>query len=257
MIIKVNLLKISIITATWNSVLTLENTLESINSQSYINREHIVVDGCSTDGTLELLSKYSSKITKIISEKDSGIYDALNKGINHSTGDIIGFLHADDIYAHQDVLQRIAASFSDNSICAVYGDLEYVSYNNPSIIIRRWKSRKFNKKDLSMGWMPPHPTLYVRKDWYQKIDGFDHRLKISADYLSILTLFQMNDFKTVYLPHVLVKMRLGGASNKSVTALITKSREDWRALRSSGFGFFSSILALFVKNSSKISQFFI
>lgn len=191
-----------------------------------------------------------------MSEPDRGIYDALNKGIERTSGDVVGFLHADDLYAHRDVLAHVAAAFqADSAICAVYGDLQYVRKDNTAEVVRRWKSSPFTPTRLAWGWMPPHPTLYVRREWYERIGGLDTRYRIAADYLSILQLFSQPDFKAVYLPEVMVTMRLGGASNRSLNAIVRKSCEDWNALRSTRVGAFGGLGALVWKNLSKIGQF--
>jgi glycosyltransferase involved in cell wall biosynthesis len=248
-------IKISVITATWNCVSTLSDCLDSIAQQNYPHKEHVIIDGLSTDGTVDVINQHADQIDIFRSEPDNGIYDALNKGIQLATGDVIGFLHADDIYASNDVLSKIAKAFEDPDICAVYGNLEYVSRENIHKVIRHWRSKIFVIEDLGKGWMPPHPTLYVRREWYLKIGGFDTTYRIAADYLSVLRLFSDLNFKTVYIPNVLVSMRLGGASNKSIKALLNKMKEDWDALRSCNFSFMRALRAIFWKNLSKISQF--
>jgi glycosyltransferase involved in cell wall biosynthesis len=247
---------ISIITITRNCAHTVVDCLDSLRRQSYEHREQIVIDGVSQDGTLQLLEQHRGQLAVLISEPDKGIYDALNKGIAHASGDVVGFLHADDLYAHPNVLADIAEAFSDPDVCAVYGDLEYVSQDDVRKVIRRWKSKPFNQRDLIWGWMPAHPTLYVRREWYARIGGFDISYKISADYLSILQLFSHHSFKAVYVPEVFVKMRIGGASNKSIRALVCKTKEDWRALRSCGYSLAGTTLAIVWKNLSKAGQFF-
>jgi glycosyltransferase len=250
------MIKISVITATWNCKATITGCLESVAGQTYLEREHVVIDGASSDGTLELLQSRESQIDVLVSEPDDGIYDALNKGISRSSGDVIGFLHSDDLYAHPDVLANIAAEFEkDPCVCAVYGDLQYVRKDDTSVVVRNWKSGSFSTNRLAWGWMPPHPTLYVRKVWYERIGGLDTRYRIAADYYSILQLFSQSDFKAVYIPEVLVKMRLGGASNQSLKAIIQKSAEDWHALRRMGVGAFGGVGALLWKNLSKVAHF--
>lgn len=246
---------ISVVTATWNCRSTISDCLQSVARQDYRYREHVIVDGGSTDGTIDVVNQRIDQISIFVSEQDKGIYDALNKGVQLATGDVVGFLHADDLYASDDVLTKIAKAFEDPTVCAVYGDLEYVSQHDTSKVIRRWKSAPFNSRSLRKGWMPAHPTLYVRRDWYSRIGGFDISYRIAADYLSILKLFMQPDFKTVYLPDVLVTMRLGGASNKSLKAVIRKSKEDWRALRSCDFGVAEAMRAIVWKNLSKLTQF--
>jgi glycosyltransferase len=250
-----NEITISVVTATWNSIDFVADCINSVSQQDYKKYEHVIVDGASTDGTVELISKYLGSKSKFHSEPDRGIYDAFNKGIALSTGEIIGFLNADDFYASSNVLTQIAETFKDPSICAVFGDLEYVKQQDVSVVVRRWRGNQFNSRDLVYGWMPAHPTFYVRREWYDLIGGFDASYKISADYYSMLKLFSHLDFKTKYIPFCLVKMRLGGTSNKSLNMLLRKSIEDWRALRSFGSGPISSILTLVCKNTRKLPQF--
>jgi glycosyltransferase involved in cell wall biosynthesis len=247
---------ISVVTATWNCVHTLPDCLGSLSSQTFISKQHIVVDGVSSDGTIEIIKHHSDKISIFKSEPDAGIYDALNKGILLASGNVVGFLHADDLYATPDILFKVANAFEDPTVCAVYGDLEYVRQNDISKVVRRWKSKPFTSRDLVFGWMPAHPTLFVRSEWYERIGGFDKSYRISADYLSILQLFSQPGFKSVYIPEVFVKMRLGGASNKSLKSLVRKTQEDWRALRSCGFSIAGAVRAIAWKNLSKLGQFF-
>ena len=248
-------MKISVITATYNCATTLGDCLSSVASQTHANREHVVIDGASQDGTLDVLQARRSQLAAMVSEPDRGIYDALNKGIAHASGDVIGFLHADDVFASPDVLAHVAQAFADPAVCAVYGDLQYVRKDDMTQVVRVWQSDLFTLQRLNWGWMPPHPTFYVRREWYERIGGFDTHYRIAADYLSILQMFSQADFKSVYLPEVLVKMRLGGESNKSLKNLVRKSAEDWRALRITGVGAFGGIGALVWKNLSKLGQF--
>ena len=169
---------------------------------------------------------------------------------------MVGFLHADDFYASEDVLKKIAKIFDDPSVTAVYGDLVYVSQLDSSKIIRRWKSNPFNESNLGWGWMPPHPTLYVRREWYSRLGYFDINYRIAADYLSIVKFFTQPNFKSVYLPEVLVVMRIGGASNQSVKAITRKLIEDWQVLRFCKFSLFATLRAIIGKNFLKIPQFF-
>jgi glycosyltransferase involved in cell wall biosynthesis len=246
---------ISIITATWNCAPTVAECLASVAEQTWPHREHIVVDGASTDGTLEVLQAHETQLAALLSEPDSGIYDALNKGLALAGGDVIGFLHADDFYTHPNALAHVAKAFMNPSVCAVYGDLHYVRRQDVSRVVRHWSSKPFKRGRLAWGWMPPHPTLFVRREWYQRIGGFDTRYRISADYLSILGLFSQPGFKAVYLPEVLVTMRLGGASNRSLLAIARKTGEDWCALRQTKVGALGGTGALFWKNLSKLAQF--
>ena len=250
-----NPITISIITATWNCKTTVGDCLASVASQTWQHREHIVVDGASTDGTLDLLQAHRHQLAALQSEPDNGIYDALNKGIALTTGDVVGFLHADDLYAHPQVLEDVASAFDDPSVCAVYGGLQYVRQHDISQVVRYWQGSPFSPSSLSWGWMPAHPTLYVRREWYDRIGGFDTSYRIAADYLSILQMFSQPTFKAVYLPEVLVIMRLGGASNRSLKAITRKTAEDWRALRQTRIGALGGVGALVWKNLSKLHQF--
>lgn len=234
---------------------TVGDCLASVEAQTYPHKQHVVIDGASLDGTAEWLEARRSRLAVLVSEPDRGIYDALNKGITHSTGDVVGFLHADDLYAHPDVLSDVAQAFSDPAVCAVYGDLQYVKKDDTSAVVRHWQSCPFSPQRLAWGWMPPHPTLYVRREWYERIGWFDTRYRIAADYLSILQMFSQPSFKAVYLPEVMVKMRLGGASNRSLANIVRKSREDLNAMRQSGVGAFGGLGALAWKNLSKLGQF--
>lgn len=193
-------MKISIITATWNCAATVADCLASVAAQSYAHREHVVIDGASTDGTVAVLEAHRDRQAVLVSEPDSGIYDALNKGIARATGEVVGFLHADDVYAGPEVLAHVAVAFADPAVAAVYGDLQYVRQDNPNQVVRHWRSTPFSPRRLAWGWMPPHPTLYVRREWYARIGGFDTRYRIAADYDCILRLFSRPGFAAVYLP---------------------------------------------------------
>ena len=183
------------------------------------------------------------------------VFGTLNKGVKLSTGDVVGFLHADDLYANDEVLEKLAKIFEDPSVCAVYGDLQYIERTNKDRVVRRWNSSIFNKNSLTLGWMPPHPTLYVRRRWYELIGGFDESYKIAADYNSIIKLFRMKSFKAVYLPEVLVYMRVGGISNRSLKTIVMKSKEDWGVLRINGWSPLGALLTISCKNLRKVPQF--
>lgn len=243
---------ISVITATWNCAETISDCLDSMAGQSHAQREHLVIDAASTDGTLEIVEARRNQLAVLLSEPDRGIYDALNKGIARAAGDVIGFLHADDLFGDRDVLASVAGLFSDPGVTAVYGDLQYVRKRETSEVVRHWRAGQYSARKLAWGWMPPHPTLYVRREWYERVGGFDTSFQIAADYLSVLRLFSQPGFRAAYLPRVMVKMRLGGASNRSLRNIVRKSREDYQALRSTGVG---GLGALAWKNLSKLVQF--
>ncbi|MCH7724834.1 MAG: glycosyltransferase [Bacteroidetes bacterium] len=260
-------MKISVITVTKNNKNGLVCAIESVWCQSYHNIEHIIVDGSSTDGSVEILqqAKKSRKRTHnslpiidhyslvTISEVDSGIYDALNKGIKIASGDVIGLLHSDDLFANEFVLSKAAEKFQQKSVDAVYGDLVYVRSSDINKVIRYWKSGEYNPKKMIYGWMPPHPALFVKKDIYLKYGLYDTSLKIASDYEMILRLFWKHKISTAYLPKIITKMRWGGASNKSFGNLLTKSKEDYIAMKKNGLPL--PCFALALKNIRKIPQF--
>lgn len=245
-------LKISVITVVFNRRDTIEDALRSVSSQDYANVEHIVVDGGSTDGTVELLNAHSGQIDVLVSEADQGIYDALNKGITLASGDVVGFLHADDVFADSGAISKIATAFADKSVGAAYGDLDYVYERDISRVVRHWSAGHFSKSKLAWGWMPPHPTFYVRRSVYDRLGGFDLRYRIAADYDTVLRFLGSGELQPAYIPEVLVKMRMGGVSNRSLANILRKSREDYLALRQNGIG---GLGALTWKNLSKITQF--
>ena len=215
--------------------------------------EHIVIDGASTDGTFQLLQTCLNSQAICTSEPDEGIYDALNKGLIRATGDVIGLMHSDDFFADNEVLKSVAMAFADSSVDAVYGDLDYVTKIDTTYVVRHWRSGAYTPAKLSYGWMPPHPTLFLRRNVIERWGGFDTSYKIAADYDAILRYFGRGKIRPIYIPRVLVKMRLGGESNKSLGRIWLKTREDYAALRRNHVG---GIGALFWKNMRKLEQFF-
>jgi glycosyltransferase involved in cell wall biosynthesis len=249
-------LKISIITAVFNREATIANAIESLQSQLYKNIEHIIIDGSSTDGTLDKIKVLANENTKLVSEPDGGIYDALNKGIRMASGDVVGFLHSDDIFADENVLMDVIRSFAENDGDGVYGDLNYVSPAKPTRIIRYWCAGEYSRKKLHYGWMPPHPALFLKKGLIDKWGGFVDRFQISADYDAMLRYLLLGNAKLTYHPRVLVSMTTGGESNKSVERIWKKSREDLQIIRMYKLGFLFGLDTLFFKNINKIPQFF-
>lgn len=247
-------LKISVVTAVFNRVDTVADALASVRAQRGAEVEHLVIDGGSTDGTLARLRTARDELAVLVSEPDGGIYDALNKGIRLATGDVVGFLHADDVYESPDSLARVAAAFEDPSVGAVYGDLVYVRKGDTSRVVRYWRAGERSADDLARGWMPPHPTFYVRRAIYQRLGMFDTRFRISADYDCVLRFLGRGGVKAVYLPTVLVRMRLGGISNRSLAGLLRKTWEDYQAMQINKMG---GSYALMRKNLTKIPQFFV
>lgn len=244
--------KISVITATLNSAQTLSDTLESLKQQSYTNFEHVVVDGLSVDNTLDVVRHFGIQGAVLDSQPDQGIYDALNRGIGLATGDVVGFLHSDDFFPDPDVLSKIARAFSNPSIEMCFGDIAYVDQEDTSRIVRRWKSGGFRPSRLKFGWMPPHPTCYVRRELLTRYP-FNLEYQISGDYDAVLRLLTRAAAQVAYIPHELVHMRLGGASNKNLPNMLKKTKEDLRAIRSNDVG---GVVTLACKNLRKLPQFF-
>jgi glycosyltransferase involved in cell wall biosynthesis len=247
-------LKISVITVTYNSAETLETTLQSLIEQDYAEREYIIVDGGSTDGTLQIINKYRSHFAQVISEKDNGLYDALNKGIALSTGDVIGILHSDDFYQHSKVLSHYADTFAKSGAEAVYADLYYVDRINTDKIIRKWHSGNYHARSFYRGWMPPHPTFFVKREVYQKFGDFDLNFKTAADYELMLRFILNHKIRIAYLNEFTVKMRMGGASNASVNNRVKANQEDRKAWKKNGLT--PMFYTLYLKPLRKISQFF-
>lgn len=247
-------LTISVITATFNRVDTIAQALASVSGQTWKQVEHIVIDGASTDGTLKVIEAQRGRLAVLVSERDHGIYDALNKGLALASGDIVGLMHSDDFYADERVLERVAMAFADPAVDGVYGDLDYVAKIDPARIIRRWRSGIYQYSRLARGWMPPHPTLFLRRSVIETWGGFDTSFRIAADYDAMLRYLVRGKIRLAYIPEVLVKMRVGGESNRSLARVLRKSREDYTALRRNEVG---GIGALIWKNLSKLDQFFV
>lgn len=247
-------MKISIITATYNSSGTLKDTLESVQSQSYGRIEHLIIDGQSKDDTLEIVKKYPH-ISQCISEKDNGIYEAMNKGIQMATGDIIGILNSDDFYAGNDVLEKVVKTFIETGCDAVYGDMIYVDLKDTGKVIRLWKSGNYKPGDFKWGWMPPHPTFFVRRELYEQYGSFNLHMKNSADYELMLRFIHKNGARLAYIKEVLVKMRTGGASNNSLSARLRANREDKEAWLINGLRPFW--FTPYLKPLRKITQYLI
>lgn len=247
-------MKISIITVALNAATTVEDTLRSVASQTYPEIEHIVVDGGSTDGTLEIIQRHRVRIATLISEPDRGIYDAMNKGIAAATGDIVGMLNADDIYVDAHVLEKIARAFSDPAIGACHADLVYVDRADLDKIIRYWKSCPYTDGLFEKGWLPAHPTFFVRRALYRRYGGFDLNFRFQADFELTMRLLAVHKVPSVYLPEVIVKMRMGGVSNRSVLNVIKGNLEAYRACRQHGL----KVSPLFIakKILSRLPQFF-
>lgn len=246
-------MKISIITVSYNSAGTIRDTIESVLNQTYSDIEYILVDGASKDDTISIIKSYGTKISKLISEKDNGIYDAMNKGINVATGDVIGILNSDDFYSHSNVIKNVVQKFEKDTD-AVYGDLVYVSGADKNKIVRTWKAGKYEVGSFQKGWMPPHPTFFVKKSVYEKLGMFTDQLKSAADYEIMLRFIHKHQIKLNYLPEIIVHMRTGGASNVSLKNRFKANREDKKAWKMNGLK--PSPLTFIRKPLSKLSQFF-
>ena len=249
-------MKVSIITATFNSEKTLNICMTSVLEQTYSNIEYILVDGQSSDHTVKLIQEFALQHENIqyISEHDDGIYDALNKGIKKATGDVIGFVHSDDFLANPNIVEDIVCCFKRYNVDGVYGNLHYVSSTNINKVLRNWESRPFSKKLLKLGWMPAHPTLFLKASVYKNKGVFNKTFRIAADYDFILRIFTDDDYSFYFLPKVITKMRVGGKSNNNLKNIIKKTREDLNAAKNNGLSLPYKVI--FSKNISKLPQWF-
>lgn len=244
-------MKISVITVCYNAAFTIESSILSVMKQDYENVEYIVIDGGSVDGTINIIKRYRAHISCFISEPDQGIYDAINKGIQKASGEVIGLLHANDCFAANNVLSTIAKSFREKKIDAVYGNL--VFYNAKGKIVRIWKSRPGRRLLLELGWMPPHPTVYVRREIYNRYGNYRLDFGTAADYELILRFFYRHKIKTHYVDCVFIKMLTGGISNKSILNHVTGNINDFKAMKKHGL--FAPFIAVFFKPVQKIIQY--
>jgi glycosyltransferase involved in cell wall biosynthesis len=242
-------LKITVITVCRNSEKTLLNSIESVLSQSYPDIEYIIVDGLSTDGTAELVSSFGSKIAKFISEPDSGMYDAINKGIRIASGEIIGILNSDDFFYDKDVLARVAKAFERNEIDAVYGDVKFVDPNNISKIVRNYSSKHFNPQKFKFGFMPAHPSFYAKRELFEKLGYYKTDYKIGADFDLLIRFIYSYNIRCKYLEIPFVYMRTGGISTQSFRSNILLNREIKRACKENGIhtNYFNIYSKYFIK----------
>jgi glycosyltransferase len=234
-------MKFSIVTATYNSASHVANCLSSVAEQSYEAVEQIIIDGGSTDGTLEICKNSKNRVTQTISEPDQGIYDAMNKGIKMATGDVVGILNSDDFYASNDILEKIAYRLDSTGADSLYGNLDFVAAEDPGKVIRHWKSSTFVPGSFVKGWHPPHPTFFVRREVYERHGCFDISLDVSADFELMLRLLQKHQISTCYLDETIVKMRYGGESTGSLGKIIKGNK---------------NVLKAFQKNGIKVSPFY-
>jgi len=248
-------MKISIITATLNSSPHVASCVESVLSQAGADIEYIIIDGGSTDDTVDKIRSYNGKVTRLISEPDQGMYDALNKGIRAAKGEIIGFLHSDDIYMNEWVIKTAVDHIEKYGVESCYGDLLYVDKCDTGKIVRYWKSGNYSREAFYNGWMPPHPTFFVRRSVYEKYGLFNLSIGSAADYELILRFMFKHGISTVYIPQIIVKMRMGGASNGTMKNRLRANRMDRLAWKVNGLK--PKPWTLFLKPARKIKQYFL
>lgn len=248
-------MKVSVITIVYNAEETLEDTILSVLGQSYDNVEYIVVDGASTDGSLEIIERYRDRIHQFVSEPDQGIYFAMNKGVEMATGDVVAILNSDDTYASNDVIEKVVSRLSESKSDSLYGDLNYVDRGTSEVIVRKWISGEFVLKSFLKGWMPPHPTFFVNREVYEKYGLFNTTLRTSADYEFMLRVLFKERVTTAYLPEVLVNMKTGGQSNLSLKNRLKANREDRLAWKLNGLK--PAAFTFLKKPFRKIGQFLV
>ncbi len=247
-------MKVTLITATYNSQKYLEDCIQSVVRQTYHDIEYIIVDGKSGDGTLAIIKKYENNIAKWISETDRGMYDAINKGMEMATGDIIGILNSDDMLDGDDVIETIVKAFEEKNVDSIYGDLEYVDPEDTNKIYRIWKGKPYKRSLFRSGWMPAHPTFYFRRELLKKYGGYENHYFSAADYEFMARYLYKYKISAYYLPKLIVKMRRGGQSNSSLRKRLRANRRDYLAMKKNNipFAFFVSIL----KPLSKLHQYY-
>ena len=245
-------MKISVVTSVFNRVDQVADTIASVRAQSYASVEHIVQDGGSTDGTLAVLEGLKTPDMKYESARDGGIYEGINRGIARASGDVIGLMHSDDLFAATDILELVAEAISDGDVDGVYGDLVYVRSDDPTHVVRGWRSGAYSPERLRLGWMPPHPTLYLRREVFERWGHYDTSFRIAADYEAMLRWLLQGQIRLAYIPRVMVRMRVGGESNRSIGSILRKSLEDYRAMRRHDVGGIGTLLS---KNFRKLGQF--
>ena len=227
-------MKVSIITVAFNSAKTIRDTIESVLSQDYPEIEYIVIDGGSTDSTVDIVQEYSDQIAYFKSESDRGIYDAMNKGIRVATGDVIGFLNSDDVYINPSAVTELISAIKSQNSESVFADLIYVSPEDTNRILRYYSSRKFKPDLFQYGWMPAHPTFFAKKSLYEKVGPFSLNYKIAADFEMLLRMLKVHNASYTYLPKPLVKMRAGGVSTSGLKQSLLLNREIVKACQDHG-----------------------
>lgn len=248
-------MKVSLITVSFNSVSTISDTIESISSQDHKDIDYIIIDGNSKDGTVEVIKLHNQKITNWISEPDSGIYDAMNKGIAMATGEVIGILNSDDFYSNNRIISQVAKAFEDEQVDAVFGDLVFVDPMNLKKIVRRYSSKKWNPKKLAWGFMPAHPTFFVRRKYYESLGVYKTDYKISADYELLIRFLLVHKLNYRYLPLNMVIMRKGGVSSKGLMSNVILNREIVRGCHENGI--YTNSLMVYSKYFTKLSELFV
>lgn len=248
------MLKISIITVCYNSANTIGDTINSVASQTYSNKEHIIVDGSSKDATMEIV-RASPSVSRFLSEPDKGIYDAMNKGIKMATGEVVGILNSDDFYVDDTILTQVAEVFANPEIDACYADLVYVDQQDTNKLVRYWKSRTFVPGLFKRGWMPAHPTFFVRREIYEELGDFDLSFRFQADFELTMRFLEIYRITAIYIPKIFIKMRVGGVSNNSIINIVKGNIEAYKACKKNHL----SILPTFniMKIASRIPQFFL
>jgi glycosyltransferase involved in cell wall biosynthesis len=226
--------KITIVTVSYNSAKTIKETIDSILSQDYPNIEYIIVDGLSTDGTQQIVESYGPRIAKFVSEKDDGLYHAMNKGIELASGDIIGIINSDDIYANSSVVSQVVSTFNEKKVDVVYGDLYYFRSGAPKIPLRYYKGGNFSLRRVQFGLMPPHPTFFIKRSVYEKYGKLDTQYTLSADFDLILRMLGVHKVPFFYISEVLVKMRTGGKSTSSLKRTFIMNKEDLHSCKKNG-----------------------
>jgi glycosyltransferase involved in cell wall biosynthesis len=247
-------MKVSIITVVYNAISTIATTIQSVLSQRYNNIEYIIVDGGSCDGTLDIINSFGSLITKFHTGEDNGIYDAMNTGIKLATGDIVGFLNADDFYIDDDVIYKVVNAFAQNEVNSIFADLVFVKPNNLNKIVRYYNSSRFDPSKFAYGLMPAHPTFYAKRKIYEKYGLFKTDYMIAADFEILVRFLNKNSISYCYIPEVFIKMRTGGASTKNFKSNLILNREIVRACKENGIE--TNIIKVYYKYLSKIYQMF-
>lgn len=245
--------KVSIVTVVYNNKSTIEDAILSVLNQDYPDIEHIIIDGGSTDGTLEVLERYRERLARVVSEPDKGIYDAMNKGVHLASGEIVGILNSDDLYSDPGVISKIVSSLEASGSDAVYADLKYVDHSDLNKVLRVWKAGKYSRRKFLYGWMPPHPTFFVKRSMYLKHGVYKTDFRNSGDYELMLRMLFKHNISVVYLPEFLIKMRAGGVSNSTLRNRMRANAEDRRAWEINGLTplFFTTWL----KPIRKLGQF--